>query len=151
MTVSSMVHGLCVSSCNQLRPRVHTYDSFSAVIAERQEDHLALWPDGMTRGMQLRTRGLLWRYSEVWAGQSDWAQPLTAVTATSLWEVVGLSFHNNEGGRFLMVTDKPLRPRSCTGPIMLRSCHSFIAASLVPAVSLLGQSWGDSPAWGRRW
>ncbi len=25
--------------------------------------------------------------------------------------------NNNEGGRYLMVTDKPLRPRSCAGPI----------------------------------
>ncbi len=24
---------------------------------------------------------------------------------------------DNEGGRYLMVTDKPLRPRSCAGPI----------------------------------
>ncbi len=28
-----------------------------------------------------------------------------------------LEHNNNEGGRYLMVTDKPLRPRSCAGPI----------------------------------
>ncbi len=28
-----------------------------------------------------------------------------------------VAHNNNEGGRYLMVTDKPLRPRSCTGPI----------------------------------
>ncbi len=27
------------------------------------------------------------------------------------------AWNNNEGGRYLMVTDKPLRPRSCAGPI----------------------------------